>query len=277
MAMLLFIVKETIKKRKQKIQPKQAKPMLCDPDVKSYLEALHKRFVVVTIDKAANNFTFICKKYYISKLLAEVGPSNSKYKICLKVTYSMKIIIQVNINYCKKFDLNIIEVNKSLPIMYWLPKMRKTRIGSRFIVASKNCNTKPLSDTIPKIFNLIFNIVESFRNKSFFYQGCKKFWDVQNYFPIVTNLIKISVNKKAGSISAFEFSTLYTTASHKLLLKMLSEVIISVFKSKVRKRTDFSKTSVISKGAGRRYFLKQTLANATSFLINKCFFAWFFK
>ena len=86
MPMLLTMVKETIKKLKQKIQPKQVKPMLCDPDVKSYLEALHKRFVVVTIDKAANNFTFICKKYYISKLLAEVGLSNSKYKICLKAT-----------------------------------------------------------------------------------------------------------------------------------------------------------------------------------------------
>ena len=41
------------------MQPKQIKPIFCDPDVKSYLEALHKRFNVVTIDEAANNFDFI--------------------------------------------------------------------------------------------------------------------------------------------------------------------------------------------------------------------------
>ena len=70
------MLKKRIKKHKQKIQLKQTKPMLCDPDAKSYPGALHKRFVIVTIDKAANNFTFIYKKYHISKLLVEVGLSN---------------------------------------------------------------------------------------------------------------------------------------------------------------------------------------------------------
>ena len=55
----------------------------------SYLKALLKRFVSVAIDKAANNFAF-CKKYYISKLLVEVGLSNSKSKTCSKATLSTK-------------------------------------------------------------------------------------------------------------------------------------------------------------------------------------------
>ena len=57
------------------------------------------------------------------------------------------------------------------------------------------------------------------------------------------------------------------------LLKVLSEVINFAFKSKVRKCIGLSKTSIYwtSKGAGRGYFIKQTLVNATSFLINKCF------
>ena len=45
--------------------------MLYHLDGKSYLEALHKLFVIVIIDKAANKFDFISNKYYISKLLAE--------------------------------------------------------------------------------------------------------------------------------------------------------------------------------------------------------------
>ena len=118
---------------------------------------------------------------------------------------------------------------------------------------------------------MIFNAVESFHRKWFFYLGCKEFCVVQNYFPIATMLNKISVKKK--SVSTFECSTFYTTTLDKLLIKVLSEVISFVFKSKVRQHIGFSKTSIYwtSKGVGRRYFTKKTLVNAISFFINKCF------
>ena len=116
--------------------------------------------------------------------------------------------------------------------MYWLPKIHKTLVGVRFIVASYYCSTNPLSDTISKIFLMVFNTVESSHNKSFFYSGCKKFWVLQNSFPIGTKLKKINDKKKAKSISTFDFSTLYTTILHKLLLKVLSETINFVFKLK---------------------------------------------
>ena len=163
--------------------------------------------------------------------------------------------------------------------MYWLPKMHKTPVGARLSVASYYCSTNPLSDTISKIFIMVFNTVESFHNKSFSYSDCKKFWVVQNSFPTGTKLNKISVKKKAKSISTFDFSTFYSAIPHKLLIKVLSEIINFVFKSKVRKRIGFSKTFIYwtSKGAGRRYFTKQTFVNAISFLINKYFVSltWF--
>ena len=155
--------------------------------------------------------------------------------------------------------------------MYWLPKIHKTLVGVRFIVASYYCSINQLSDTISKNFKMIFNTVESFHKKSFFYWGCKKFWAVKNYFPIATMLNKINAKKK--SISNFDCSTLYTTILYKFILKVPSEVINFFFKSKVRKCIGFSKTSIYwtSKGAGRRYFTKQTIVNSISFLINKCF------
>ena len=81
------------------------------------------------------------------------------------------------------------------------------------------------------------------------------------------------INVKRKSISTFDCSTLYATILHKLLLKVPSEVINFFIKSKVRKCIGFSKIFIYwtSKGAGRRYFTKQTLVNAMSFLINKCF------
>ena len=59
--LVLTMVKEKIIKLKQKMQPKQTKSILSDPDVKSYLEALRKRFVIVTIEKASNNLVLSAK------------------------------------------------------------------------------------------------------------------------------------------------------------------------------------------------------------------------
>ena len=168
----------------------------------------YRCFVVVTIDKAAKNFVFICKIYYISRLLEEVGLSNSKSKTHSKATHSIEELVQASISYCKKLDLNITELDKSLPIMHWLPKIHKTPSGARFILVSYYCSTNPLSDIISKIFKMVFNTPESFHNKSFFYSCCKIFWAVQNYFPIGTKLNKINVKKKAKSISTFDFSAL---------------------------------------------------------------------
>ena len=113
----------------------------------------------------------------------------------------------------RTFDLSITGLDKLLPILYWLPKMHKTPIGARFIVASNYCSTKPLSDTTSKLFKMILNTVESFHTQSFFHSGCEKFWVVQNSFPIATKLNKINVKKKAKSISAFELS-IYLQPSH---------------------------------------------------------------
>ena len=154
----------------------------------------------------------------------------------------------------------------------WLPKIHETPVGARFIVASYYCSNNPLSETISKNFKMIFNAVENLHRKGFFYLGCRKFWVVQNSFSIATMLNKINVKKK--SVSTFQCSTFYTTTLDKLLIKVLSDVISFVFKSKVRQHIDFFKTSIYwtSKGVGRRYFAKKTLVNAISFFINKCFF-----
>ena len=49
--------------------------------------------------------------------------NNLEYNTCLKLSNGSK--------------------DKSLPIMYWIPKLNKNPVGSRFIIASKKCLTKP--------------------------------------------------------------------------------------------------------------------------------------
>ena len=127
---------------------------------------------------------------------------------------------------------------------------------------------------ISKVFKMIFNHVQSFYRKRLFDLPFKKISVVEISLLTVTKLNKINTKKKAKSISTFEFTTLYTTIPHKLLIKVLPEVINFVIKWNTRSRIDFSKISLYwtSKGCGKRYFRRQTLIDAISFLVTKCYF-----
>ena len=264
-------VEDKIAFLKNKLTPQNTKPVLKDPDVKSYLESLHKKYVIVTIDKAANNFAFICKQFYINKLLSEVSNTSPTY---LHIDKDKELIIEENIKMCEKFGLNISEKQKSLPSMYWIPKMHKNPVGARFIVASKTCSTKPLTEVISNVFKMLYKHVEGFNNKSHFYSSFKKFWVVQNSFPIIKQLDSVNAKHNAKRISTFDFSTLYTTIPHCLLIDVLSEIIEFVFKSSHRNRIGFSPTSVYwtSKGKDKIFFTKTSLIEAVTFLIKQCYF-----
>ena len=60
-----------------KIKPSFTKPIFFVPDILAYLGTFHRKIVIVPMDKASNNFAFICKKFYISKINTEVGKYNN--------------------------------------------------------------------------------------------------------------------------------------------------------------------------------------------------------
>ena len=69
--------KKLIKNRKFKTKIKSSftQPVLCYPHFLGYLETLHRKYVVVLI--IGKNFEFICKKFYNSKILPELGKYNN--------------------------------------------------------------------------------------------------------------------------------------------------------------------------------------------------------
>ena len=139
--------------------------------MKRYLKILHERYVVVPIDKAANNIAVICKCFYVLRLLQEIGVIGIKsptYQLSEKNRYE---IIDNNIQLSEQYGLKLTEKQKSLPTMYWTPKMHYTPSRARFIVSSAVCSTKPLSRIVLNTFKHIFNQVRSFHAKSKFYQN----------------------------------------------------------------------------------------------------------
>ena len=113
--------------------------MLKQDAVIEYLNELLEKYVLVPIDKATNNIAMICKKYYITVILKEIGildAGNKTYEIIYK---NQEGVIQGNLEYNTHLKLSDGSKDKSLPIMYWIPKLHKNLVGSQFIITSKNC------------------------------------------------------------------------------------------------------------------------------------------
>ena len=127
--------------------------------------------------------------------------------------------------------------------MYWICKLHKNPVGSRFIIASKNCSTKPLSKAISNIFKLIYSQIENIHRKSKFLSNYNKFWVLQNVDPVIEN-ININRKKKTKSITTYYFSTLYTTLLHDKLIKRLCNVIDFVFEGGNRTHICISRNNV---------------------------------
>ena len=147
-----------IKKRPSVRFHSKSEKIMDDNDVKSYLNELHEKFVITPTDKAGNNFSVVCKKFYIQCLLKELCLSKDSKK--KKTTYkNLKIkqsnVVKRHVQYMSKHNIKIEDDQKRLPFLYWIPKMHKTPSKQRYIAASHSCSTKPLSKMITYCLKLI--------------------------------------------------------------------------------------------------------------------------
>ena len=262
---------ETLKRYKT---PKKTNPVLKNNDALQYLEQLHNRYVVVPIDKASNNVAFICKSFYIKRLLSEVGITGSPSDTYSVSNRNPHEIIDNNIMICDRFGLKVDDAHKKLPIMYWIPKCHKKPIGARFIIASSSCSTKPLSKAVSSAFKLIFDQINNFHLKSKFYSHLNMFWVIQNSFPVKEKLEIINTRKRAKCISTYDFSTLYTKITHSDLLKELNKVIDFAFEGGSSKyiAIESSKAFWCRAKHGKTCFTKTSLKTAIKHLICESYF-----
>ena len=223
-----------------------------DENVIQYLKDLHNRYVIVPIDKAANNISIICKRFYVLRLLKEVGAIGN-----VDPTYEISNInpvdlINEDVMLCERYGLKIEEGQKTLPIMYWTPKMHYTPSRARFIVSSAKCSTKPISRLVSNAFKLIFNQIQNFHAASKFYKNYNRFWVINNSKPLIERLDVINTRKKAKDISTFDFSTLYTKLPHRDLIKVLNSHIEFAFDGGTGKYLGYSDSRVFWKKKAKR-------------------------
>ena len=238
---ILQQVEGKITSLKRKMKYKKVNPILERQEVVEYLQDLQSKFVIVPIDKAANNVSFICKRFYVEVILKEIGVLGQGNDTYLHIDSTKEEIINENIRYSEKLKFEMCDKDESLPITYWIPKKHKTPTGKRFIIASKNCSTKKLSTAVSNVFKMIFHQVENFHVNAKFLSNYNKFWVLQNCNPVLESLNRINKKRNAKSMSTFDFSTLYTKIPHNLLIKELSDIIDFFFEGGGSKFISISK------------------------------------
>ena len=267
-------VTNKIKMLKSIGKAKEAKQILKDKDVLEYLTELHNNYVIVPIDKAANNISIICKRFYVTRLLKEVGAlgdPNPTYEV---KNINPSEIINDDILLCERYGLKLEESQKTLPIMYWTPKMHYTPSRARFIVSSAKCSTKPISKVVSNAFKLIYNQIENFHKKSKFYKNYNKFWPINNSKPLIEKLEVINTRKKAKEISTYDFSTLYTKLPHDDLLRVLNEHIDFAFDGGTKNYLGYTDTKIFwkKKPSRKKTISRSQLKSLVKHLITRTYF-----
>ena len=195
-------------------------PVLKDRDAKRCLSELQEKYVIVPIDKAANNVAFVCKRFYAQILCTElglIGPGSNTYT---SVNQQLGDIVKEHCSKLKEqFNITVDNNMQTLPDIYWTPKLHKNPVKFRFIIASKSCTLKSLSKNISSVFSLFNKQIETYNHKSHYYSGIKSYWIIPNRDPVLDTNGKSISRKSAKCISSFDFSTLYTKIPHRFYIQ----------------------------------------------------------
>ena len=81
---VLELVDLDIQKLKPTIKKQRTNPVLKQTEVMDCLNLLHKKCITTPIDKASNNVSVICKRYYAEVVLKEIGILGNGSELKLK-------------------------------------------------------------------------------------------------------------------------------------------------------------------------------------------------
>ena len=169
-----------------------------------------------SIDKAANNIAFICKKYYVQVLLKELGLLNAISSIYQQVIDTLhNILQQQNDTLDSVFPLknNDKEFN-CYPYISWLPKMYKIPSSARFIIAGQKCTNKQLSKHVTSALKLCYSQIDAYCKKAYSFSGTKTFCVIPNNSLPLECINKINKRKKCKTNKYIRFFyTIYKDTS----------------------------------------------------------------
>ena len=194
-----------------------------DPDVVRELSRLHENFVILTADKASNNYTFVFKRHYVSILTEVLGLNSFHGNPIYNLTdFSASEVLDNNTSVLTSFGKETSDDEIYLPYIYWNLKMHKNPYTSkhRFIAGSYKCSTNPLSILLTNIKQRSSKVLRKVCSRS----GINQMWTIKKSNELLEDLKSPTFNH-VTSIKSFDFPKLYTTIPHQKLIHRLTSII----------------------------------------------------
>ena len=123
------VLKRRIRRLKHSVDTRH-ESIFSDPNVVTELSRLHENFIIVPADKASNNHTFVCKRYYIVILIEEFGlhllPGNPIYNL---TDFLHQRFLDNHKSVLTTFGIQTADEELDLPYIYWILKMHKIPIN----------------------------------------------------------------------------------------------------------------------------------------------------
>ena len=216
-----------VKEKLDNFRPFDFNCVLDKEEVKSELERLQEIYVFVPTDKAKNNVSLVCKKFYVQLLHNEI--SSNTYELS---TESEDDIINRHSDFLTKHGIKLKPENKKLPYLYGTVKMHKDPIKFRFITAGSNSSLKQLSVLVGYCLQKCLKVA---KNHSDY---VNRFYSRNDFYVIDSNkdplefMFKNNLSYCRKSISTFDFSTLFTSIPHDQLKDNLTKFVNRIFEIK---------------------------------------------
>ena len=260
-----------VKEKLDSMNPYKYLSILKKTNVKKSLDELQKDFVITPIDKASNNVSIICKKFYIDTLKNEVQNSNT-FKL---VNKTEQTIFNVHKRYYEKLDIKYIEENEKLPYLYWTSKMHKIPPKFRFITCGTSTSLEGISKVLTVCLKRLLKYAKSGAKYSNKYKPYNTYFIVDNRQDVVDFLTTSNFRRKYGgakSIHTYDFSNLYTSIPHNQLKRNIRQFVNEVFDASGKMFVNVKNNKAyLSDKIAELTFSAQTLIEAIFFLIDNCF------
>ena len=165
------VLKRRIRRLKHSINSRH-ESIFSDPGVITERSRLHENFVIVPADKASNNYTFVCKRYYVDILIEGLGLhlllGNPTYNL---TDFSASEVLDNHKSVLTSSGIQITDEELDLPYINWIPKMHKNPYKHIFIAGSSKCSTKPLSILLTKLLTHIKQRLQKYCKTSYSRSG----------------------------------------------------------------------------------------------------------
>ena len=199
-----------------------ANPILSDAHNIQDLKDIQYRFVIVPVDKASNNVSFVCKSFYKHILKEEI----MKWDNFAPSNYTEKGIISKYTHLLSSYNIKDTFSN-FIPFLYWIPKFHKQPIASRFISYGRHTAPNTLSKVIGVGLSNLLKLRSTISKNQY------KYNNINDFFIYKSNSLNNGDNCSTNlNVKTYDFKTLYTNIPQSKLKANISKFVVKVFQVK---------------------------------------------